>query len=270
MNVVKEHFNSINDMLQIIESRPNNSIMRNENSSRKCTYSFTKTHTYEEAKKLYQFGYEEILSEIKAGLNQNIKHNATINRRQVTTNVIGYAPHVPNAILGLPNSMILTKTTPQKTKALSICYCVTENCGTESDEFIRSGIAVLSVINSLELQGVRVKLRIAFFCARNSWGNDELTFATVDLKDYREHLDLQKLCFPVAHPSMFRRFGFKWLETCQGLKENDWINGYGSQLNDDRLIKKHLLEEDEILLNLSKTRECDYDVDKIIESFNLK
>lgn len=270
MKVIKEHFNSINDMLQIIESRPNNSVMRNEHSSCKNGYDFTKTHTYEEAKELYQFGYEEILPKIKAGINQNIKQNATINRRQVTTNVIGYAPHVPNAILGLPNSMILTKTTPTKTKALSICYCITENCGTKSDEFVRSGIAALSVINSLELQGVRVKLRILFFCAKSNWDNDELTFATVDLKDYREHLDLQKLCFPVAHPSMFRRFGFKWLETCKEIQDNSWRVGYGSQLKDEGLIKKHLIEENEILLNLEKTRRFDYDVDKIIESFNLK
>lgn len=267
MNVIKEHFKSIDDMIRTIESRPNNRVMRSENASRMGDYSFTKTHSYDEAKKLYQFGYTEVLDKIKIAMNQPIKANATINRRQVITNVIGYAPHVPNAILGLPNSMILTKSQPQKTKAMSICYCITENCETDSEEFIRSGIAILGVINSLELQGVRVKLRIVFYCAKEG---EERAFGTVDIKDYREHLDLQKLCFPIAHPSMFRRIGFKWLETCQGLRNEEWAFGYGSQTRNEKEIEKYLLEKDEVFLNLSKTRSFDYDVNKIIDSFNLK
>ena len=269
MNVVKEHFKSIDEMIRTIESRPNNEVMRNEHSSQATSmdyYQFTKTHTYDEAKKLYSFGYKEILPKIKKGFGQEVRKTAMIERRQVTTNVVGYAPHAPNAILGLPNSMILTKSQPQKTKALSICYCITQNCGTDADEFVRSGIAVLGVINSLELHGVRVKLRIAFYCANE---DNEYAFGTVDVKHYREHLDLQKLCFPLAHPSMFRRIGFKWLETCHGLK-NDWSCGYGSQLFDNNVIKKHLLEKDEVFLNLRITKKYDYDVSKIIDSLNLK
>lgn len=267
MNIIKEHFKSIDEMIRTIESRPNNDVMHNSNSSQSGSYNFTKTDSYEEAKRLYQFGYKEILPNVKRGIKNQVNVTSSVNRRQVTTNVIGYAPHVPNAILGLPNSMIMTHKQPQKMKVISICYCITENCGTDAEEFIRSGISVLGVINSLELQGVRVRLRIAFYCAKC---DDELTFGTVDLKDYREHLDLQKLCFPVAHPSMFRRIGFKWLETCQGLKNYSWRGGYGQQIRDEQMIKKHFIDENEVFLNLSKTRKFDYDVDKIINSFNLK
>ena len=59
MNIVKEHFKSIDEMIRTIESRPNNKIMRNEDSSRSNDYEFTKTHSYDEAKKLYQFGYKK-------------------------------------------------------------------------------------------------------------------------------------------------------------------------------------------------------------------
>lgn len=266
MNIVKEHFKSIDEMIRTIESRPNNKIMRNEDSSRSNDYEFTKTHSYDEAKKLYQFGYKEILPQIKRAVGEQTSQMSFINRRQVTTNVIGYAPHVPNAILGLPNSMIATESKPQKTKTLSICYCITANCFTDKEEFVRSGIAILGVINSLELQGIRVKLRICFYCARE---DDDRAFGTIDVKDYREHLDLQKLCFPVAHPSMFRRLGFKWLETVEGLKEN-WAYGYGSQFNDKQEIEKYLLDKDEIFVDLNYTKKYDYDVKEIIKNFNIK
>lgn len=268
MNIIKEHFKSIHEMIDTIESRETNKVMtKDDKASHTGSYDFTKTHSYEESKELYRNGYVEILDKIKAGMLKNMKNNSVVNRRQVTTNVIGYAPHVPNAILGLPNSMIMTKSQPQKARTLSICYCICQNAFTEADEFIKSGIAVLSVINSLELQGVRVKLRINFYSARE--GKD-VAFGTIDVKDYREHLDIQKLCFPIAHPSMFRRMGFGWLETCKGLKDEDWSYGYGKTMFDEDLINEYLLEKDEVYLNLNVTKRYNYDVDRIIESFNLK
>lgn len=269
MKVIKEHFKSIHEMIYTIDRRENNEVMmRKHSSSRKgnMAYEFTKTHSYEEAIQLYQNGYTEILDKIKLGLKQKSQNNGVENRRRITTGVVGYAPHVPNVIMGLPNSMILTDARPQKTKTLSICYCICQNCGTDADEFIESGIAVLSVINYLEMQGIRVKLRINFYSATEG---DEYAFGTIDVKDYREHLDLQKLCFPLAHPSMFRRIGFKWLETVEGLTE-DWDDGYGKTMFDEPIIKKHVLNKDEVYLNLNITKQYDYDVDMIIDSFNLK
>ena len=182
MNIIKEHFKSIHEMIDTIESRETNKVMmKGDKASHTGSYDFTKTHSYEEAKELYRNGYVEILDKIKAGMVKNMKNNSVVNRRQVTTNVIGYAPHVPNAILGLPNSMIMTKSQAQKAKTLSICYCICQNASTEADEFIKSGIAVLSVINSLELQGVRVKLRINFIAQEKArtLHSEQLTLKTI-------------------------------------------------------------------------------------------
>lgn len=38
---------------------------------------------------------------------------------------------------------------------------------------------------------------------------NETTFPTVVIKNYGQRFDLQKVCFPLAHPSMLRRIGFK-------------------------------------------------------------
>ncbi len=262
MNIVKEHFNSINEMLKIIEARSNNDVMSEKHSSETGDKSFTGTENYSEAKELFRNGYTEILPQIKAGVANNLKQSEIRERRRIQTGVIGYAPHVPNAILGLPNSMILTKSQPQKVKAVSIVVGITENCGTNAEEFIKSGIAALSVVNTLELRGYRVNLKVAFYCASEE---SERAFGTVTVKDYREHIDLQKLCFPLANPSMFRRFGFKWLETCKGLKNEGWAFGYGRQISDLNFIKKNFLDENEHFINLDITRENDYEPDKIIK-----
>lgn len=266
MNIVKEHFDSIHQMIKVIESRPNNDVMKYCDSSHSGDRDFTGSKSYEEAKRLFENGYTDVLEKIKIGMANNIKRNQIERRRRVTTGVVGYAPHVPNAILGLPNSMILTEAVPQKIKALSIVVGITENCATDAEEFIRSGIAALSVVNTLELQGYRVNLKVAFYCAECG---DDRAFGTVSVKDYREHLDIQKLCFPLAHPSMFRRLGFRWLETCEGLKESSWAFGYGRQLSNKKEVSELFLNDNEFLINLAVTKKCNYDVDKIIELFKI-
>lgn len=260
--IIRENFESIHQLLTAIKSRPNNQIMKSGHSSEIGDYNFTKTNNFQEAEELFKTGYTEILPQIKTGLDKNIETMNVENRRRIKTGVFGYAPHVPNAILGLPNSMILTESQPQKVKTISIVVEICENWTVKAEEFIKSGIAALSVINTLELKGYRVALKVAFFSAKE--GN-EYAFATVKVKDYREHMDLQKLCFPLAHPSMFRRFGFKWLETCSGLTNSSWMYGYGHQINENSKVRKEFLEENEFFINLKVTKECNYDPNKIIE-----
>lgn len=263
--IIRENFKSIHQMLDIIEHRPNNSVMKNEDSSKSGSKNFTGTRSYDEAKMLFQNGYTDILDKVKLGVNSNLKVSKTINRRKVETGVVGYAPHIPNAIMGLPNSMILTHSQPQKVKATSIVYCICENCGTEAKEFIKSGICVLSAINSLELRGIRVNLDVAFFNAESYGDDNQRTLATVKVKDYREHMDLQKLCFPVAHPSMFRRFGFKWIETVPELTDDYYSFGYGHSVNDKANVMDGILKDNEVYIDLSTTRSIDYDVNKLVE-----
>lgn len=265
MNVIKEEFQSIHQMISVIEGRKNNPVMRNANSSKTGSFDFTMTHSYDEAKQIFQTGYTDVLDKIKSGV-ANFEKIQVAQRRMVRTDVMGYAPHVPNAILGLPNSMIRTDQKAQKVKTVSIVIGITENCDKKASEFVKSGIAALSVVNTLERQGYRVALKVSFWCAEA--GSDR-AFGTIKLKDYREHLDIKKLCFPLVHPSMFRRFGFRWLETCPQIKSSEWEYGYGHQLNDMDFIKKNFLGENEFLINLSTTKKAEYDPNRIIDQLNL-
>ena len=263
--LIQEHFNSISEMLNVICSRPNNDVMKNENSSREEDFSFYGTKTFEDAVELFQHGYIEVLEEIKKGTVAVVGNRATVQRNKIVNDVIGYAPHVPNAILGLPNSMIGMKKVPRKVKTISIVYKSTANCCEVTETFTKAGIALLSAINMLELSGIRVSLKLCFECAK---AGNEFAFATVKLKDYKEHLDIQKLCFPIAHVSMFRRFGFKWLETCEGMEDTSWRRGYGRSLHKKSELPKEMkvqIKENEYFISLQEIKEWGFDPRKIIE-----
>ena len=269
MKIVEEHFGSIRELLKVLDTRPNNFSMVGRHSSVENGKDFTGTKNWGEAVKLFETGYADVLPKIKSGLEKNIKATGVLNRRFVRTGVVGYAPHVPNAIQGLPNSMIYTETQPQKTKAVTVYYAPTENCGTDVEEFVKSGICALSAVNILELSGVRVNLDVVMFNGTND-GDTEGTFATVKVKDFREQMDVQKLCFPVVHPSLFRRFGFKWLETSPGIKADGWSWGYGHHGPKFNKIIRQNMPNNEYFITLSDTKKAGYSPEKLIEQMGIK
>lgn len=268
-HVIEEHFDSIHRMLNVIGSRPNNPEMRDRHASENGDEEFTGTRNWDKAVELFEDGYTNVLGEIKFGILKNIRATQNQPRRMVKTGVVGYAPHVPNAINGLPNSMIYTERQMQKIKAVTIYYAPTENCNVGVETFIKSGIAMLSAINILELSGIRVNLNVVFFNGTND-GETEGSFGTVKVKDFREQMDIQKLCFPIVHPSLFRRFGFKWLETTPDMKRSGWSFGYGHHSTKFNDLIKTKLKNNEFFVGLDQTEKSNYDPEKLIELLGIK
>lgn len=242
MKYIIDEFQNITHLMNELENRPVNTVFINEFlSSQKIDDEFrpwSGTRTYEEAEKLIKFGYDGILDQLKKGLIVPIKTENNIRRPK--NDVIGFLPNVPNAIQGLPQSMINVKAVPQKTKVVNIIYAPVSNGGTNPQEFIDAGIKMVNVISALELNGIRTNLKIAM---KFSYTEDEVVAALVTVKRDSEHLNLKKICFPIAHPAMLRRFGFKWLETSPKIQSHSWTIGYGSSNvydEDRRAIEKKL------------------------------
>lgn len=260
---IREEFESIHQMLKIIENRKNNNVMEYRHSSQASGdgNSFYGTDSYEEALDLFMNGDKEKYDMIREGLkttSENIKTNL-MPKRQIRTGVVGYAPNVPNAIMGLPNSMIYTDKINIKRKTVSILYSICANCDVTAHTLTKSGVAVLNVINSLELSGYRVEVKILFF---NAIGSKEKTRAMVTVKRYNDHLDLMKMAFPLANPGMFRRFGFKWIETQPKLTDGSYNYGYGKDNSDEDIS-----DDKSVYLNLSRISSCNYNSEKIIEKY---
>lgn len=271
--VQKEHFDSIHKFLATINSRANNSVMSGCRSSITGDSDFTGTQSYEEATELITKGWEEVLPKIKEKFDTAVKHNqnGSIDKRRTCNHVVGYAPNVPNAILGLPQSMIYQHKEPQKCKVVSIVYAPDANCGTSAETFIKAGIVVLNIINRLELNGIRVRLMIA---SMDSYSNKTFISCTINVKDYREQLDLKKLAFPIAHPSMLRRFGFKWLETFPELKEDGFSVSYGKTISGvsdhkDDLVKAGIIKDTDYYTSLGQIEDLRFDTQAVMKAVGI-
>ena len=270
MEFLIEKFYTIQQLLDTIESRPNNKVMENEHESDSDDYEFTKTYSYEEAKSLLQYGYVEPLAEIKAKVKANMKNNFIYKQNFKSKNSpVGYVPNVPNALKGLPESMITREKKEDKRKVITIYYFNVGNASKKTSWFLKAGIALLSTIQLIEMAGIQVDLRLGF---DGSEGLKQSTFGILKVKNFNERFNLQKICFPMAHPSMLRRISFKWVETVPGLTDTYYRHGYGrayNKINDE--IKKAFGIDDKNVFGLfaGEVHDMDCNIDKLLKFFNI-
>lgn len=221
-----ETFESITAYVNVIGNRPNNSVFHHKHSSTEGTEDFCGTKNYEESLKLIEIGYKEGLDKINHDGTERINYRAKSARCLPKPGIVGFAPIVPNAIIGLPKSMKAKTTIPHKTKVLSIWYDLTACCGISTSEIAKAGRNVLELINMLELQDFRVELRVMTgYC-----GNNQYCFNTVKIKTDRQPLNPLKIAYPFTHASFLRRQGFKWLETYPSVTDDSLRCGYGTSI----------------------------------------
>lgn len=261
----KEEFNSIFELMNTLKERPNNRFMRDEHSSQKVSDSgWSGTKTYEEAESLLIYGYNDPVKNIKNNLIKNKKlvgkmYNL-IPKPIATNQVVGFVPNVPNALMGLPKSMISVEKINRKKKTISIIYATGGSVGVEPETLESAGAALVSAINLIELAGIQTKLSVGFI---PSIYDKQIIFPTVNIKNFNERFSLQKICFPMIHTSMFRRIGFKYLETCPGMEE-DFSCGYGRPASLEE-IKDCLKEKDTYIINREWITKHDNSIEEILK-----
>lgn len=238
-------FNNINEFLKYLE-RPHKS-GRDKSSQEKGDYSFYGTGSYEDAIKLIKNGDDELFDEVmketaKIKINKDLGNLK--NRLRYENNVYGFVPNVPNMMVGSPLTMINAKRDGISKKIVNIFLNIRVSGFIDKDEIIRIGTKYLNVIDLLEKNGYRCNLYSG--CANEKYGKHSLLMVRV--KTDREPLNLKKICFTIANPSMQRRLKFKWMEVNDG---PDFTDGYG-QIENEWYIKKELkdvLKEEMIIWN---------------------
>jgi hypothetical protein len=244
--VVAEHFKTLNHFLESIEQRPLNAVFQSEKipssmrdeSDKKNPWSGTTT--YNEAENVMLNGYKEPLEKMKKAILAIGERQANVKPRP-KNDFVGFAPNVPNYLSNLPINMINRDRIAPKTNTIHLTYSIGASAKTSPDDMIKGGINFISLVNSLEKQGYRVKIDIIF----STVSNGTTASISMTLKEYGQATNLLKLAFPLVHPSMLRRFAFKWLETTPELKENSFTFGYGTPLN--HVVKDNLIREREHL-----------------------
>ena len=268
---IVESFNSLYELLYEVNTRPKNEVMKFKDSSHTENFEFTGSDSYEEAEELAKFGYTELLPKIREGMkacSKKIEKKVIKKERCLPKNMpVGYIPNVPNMLLGKPDSMINVVRTPQKVKVIEIFYVMDGNSSTKKELWIKAGAIILEAIKFIERANIRIKLSVCMYFAK---AGNEIAVSTVKIKDFGEKLDLQKVCFPMAHPSMFRRIGFRWMETQPSIKDNNWNVGYGRSMSEDGEELNDYIKTPVNAYSISakQIEKMGFDVTKVLNYFN--
>lgn len=103
-------------------------------------------------------------------------------------------------------------------KQIRVVMDVTVSGGLSTGVIIARGAAVAALVQSLEFAGSRVQLEVLPLCNGPRWESRVL------VKAADQDLDMSRVIFALAHPSMLRRIGFATQEGCPSRDNN---SGYG-------------------------------------------
>lgn len=231
--------------------------------------SFYGTKTYEEADNLLLYGDKNLQKKIEAAGVQKMRDKIRFNglRKQLYTSVVGFAPNVPAYIAGTPNSMINQRTIKTRQRVITIMYNSSVHGGVSADSIITATSQMISAIMLIEASGVRVSLYcgelVRCRCTEQKFG------WLLKVKDSGTKLDTLKMSYPLAHPSMLRRHGFRAVETASGVVREYAENGYGYPItneNDsfDFLKKCHVNNIDKVLCYNSISGKTPEEIVKLI------
>jgi hypothetical protein len=206
------------------------------------------TTDYNQAMEIMRSGYKDPLEKMKKAILK-IGQNEKANRPKLKNDFVGFVPHVPNTLMGLPITMINKEKQAHTAKTIHLFYSISTASKVGPEDMVKGGINFISLVNSLEKQGYRVKIDII-----SSMATDKtLSSFSVNVKEYGQKLNLLKLTFPLVHPSMLRRIAFKWLETNLELKDKNFTAGYGTPLshlmNYDTMKEYNYLKDHGIIKN---------------------
>ena len=241
-NVMYYRFDSISEFVDYLKNAPVQHYAFDRLASETGSYGFTQTSSLEEALDLIKFGYHEDfekLVQLKLKLEKYIKMSKKRNKQ--FNDYIGFAPDVKAYLEGNPLSMLNKKSEARKKVNV---YMNTSFYGNTSKEAIfNRGAVVLSMIEILENMGFSVDLHLF----EMSTVDTMMHFSDFVLKSENERMNIQKLYFPLCHPSWIRRLNFRLIEVTPDITSS-WSNGYGRPSDLSTMKKVIDLDKNDIII----------------------
>lgn len=205
------------------------------------------TPTMEDATKLavtgWREGRERIL-EAKMGLERLLTKRDRAQKSE-DWGMAGYRPDVPRYIAGEPEHMIMPSDRfGPANPIVSMMANAAVNWTISAEKIMNFGAALTSAIDQTERTGRRVELDVAYGIKSYGFHGSNTNEITEDNKDGRSlqvivrvkranvPLELDRVVFCLAHPSMFRRFMFSVMEQMDSSGwHSDIHSGYGQTLH---------------------------------------
>lgn len=209
-----EKFGSYKEFYDVIMSRQPNASERLEDILLSGGSGWVGVNSVEEAKNLLLNGWQQNVERVKATFNRQLNCLEKEMPRKLVANVAGFMPIVPNALLGLPNSMIDVRMAPKKSKILNFMVSLSRASSNSVETIIEKMGKVFAYVAMLERSG-QYRCRISCFGKASAPDDHKEVFATfsVLVKSENQLFDIKRLCFPVVHPAMLRLFSFAWADS---------------------------------------------------------
>jgi len=217
------HFDTMEDFLHAMQTTKFHPQFR-ERASIHRDRNFTGTDTYEEALDLARWGWPEGTQRMQQAVDAIASSTAVQTVMSTMHDVAGAYPIAAYAAAGDPMCMVAPGEVLDSVRPVVRLYVSnTARANTEVESIMNYGAVVLSVVDALESGGFRVEITqgspVAAFMKDNLVGECQII-----LKNADDALDIEKLSFALAHPSMLRRLQFRWRETHTN---GDFELGYG-------------------------------------------
>ena len=181
------------------------------------------TKDYADAENRMMNGDDESAKKIELGGNgQSVYKNvhSTAEKQKLVRGRAGFMPSVAAYCAGSSRCMYKSKKQIVKSKTATIVYNISALVGVSSTEIARSAYNMLKAVLKIEASGVRVNFYISTLAET---GNKKFG-SVVKIKDSCQYFNFLKMAYPMVHPSMQRRQGFRYREITEG------ITDYGSTI----------------------------------------
>lgn len=229
MNIKKGYYrdiieyNSLAEFYEYIMETPINETFKGyELSSKKGGYDFTYTHSFDEAVSLFKNGWKDMSEKLTQILKVEMGNMEKIMVSKNVASVQGYQPIVPLYLNGIPANMVSRQMQPMKQKIITINKSVTYSGRTTIEQIVEQSIKALSIVKKIENQNYRCNLNIVL--------GTEVAYKAyvirIRIKSANERLNVNKVSFPLVHPSMLRRLFFRFIEVYPTVPY-DFRLGYG-------------------------------------------
>lgn len=232
---ILKQFNSINELIRTLDNAKTSEgrvVCESKNTDDPDFYGYA---SYEEARSMILRGDNELAKQLRGTEKLNINIPVTGTRRKMCTRVAGFAPHVPNYIVGVPNDMLWVEEKKAKSPVLTIVYNIGCLSGSSGSLVTKVSARIMAAIMSAERKGYRINLFVAS-AQHEDCSNEDAGFIC-KIKDAGQHIDTLKMAVPMISPAMNRRFGFRFRETLEGLSVYKWRYGYGASMSTSQLEK---------------------------------
>lgn len=261
--IIKNHFKSIQEFDNYISTTPLNSVFKeykNLASMQPFIRGFHKTNSLEEARQLLKNGWSEMAQKLTQTLKLSPNQTGIKEVRRPQYGVAGFQASVPRYLQGIPTNMIDQKKVVQKQKVVTIVKNISYSAFTADSEIVKHSLRALQIVQKIEEMGYRVNLDILHAAVTSD--SNEAIDTRLRIKSSDQKLNISKVSFPLVHPDMLRRLGFRFLEVCGEIRSRRWVGGYGKPVIDRDDIRKYYLNDGEYYLH-NYTESVESEIEKM-------